>query len=192
MEIVGRQGEEGKRGNIQNWMDEGYSIFSAEGPSSIQVERVARKLNKNKSGFYYFFKDRESFIDCLMKAHLGRLNSLTHQIREIQNFEPDYFNLLIKNKETFFFQVQLVKNREIELFNDTLSQFNARIAVAVIPVWSDYLESSIEVGDKLWALTRDAVYCRATHENFTYSWLLDLMSEAKLIASYQNSQSLAY
>jgi AcrR family transcriptional regulator len=192
IETIVRQNEQGKRGSIQTWLDEGYSIFSLEGPSSIQIERVARKLNKNKSGFYYFFKDRESFVDCLMKAHLGRLDALIPQIREIRNFEPEYFDLLIKNKETLFFQVQLVKNREIELFNDTLSQFNARIAVAVIPVWSDYLESAIDVGGKLWALTRDAIYCRATQENFTHSWLLDLMSEAKVIASYQNSQSLAY
>ncbi len=192
IENAGRQVGQGKRGSIQAWLDEGYSIFSSEGPASIQIERVARRLNKNKSGFYHFFRDRESFIDCLMGEHLGRLNSLTYQIREIRNFEPEYFDFLIGHKEVFFFQVQLVKNRETELFRDTLDHFNARIAAAVIPVWSDYLESSIEVADKLWALTRDAVFCRATQDSFTQRWLADLMSEAKAIAGYQNSQSLAY
>ncbi|HSF55556.1 MAG TPA: TetR/AcrR family transcriptional regulator [Algoriphagus sp.] len=187
IQIVSRAKEHGKKGSLQSWVEEGYSIFSQEGPSSIQVERIARSLNKNKSGFYYFFKDRESYIDSLMQEHLNRLISLTYQIMEIRQFEPEYFNLMIEHREVFFFQLQLVKNRETELFKTTLNQFNNRISAAVIPVWSDYLESSIEVAEKLWGFTRDAIYCRATKDNFGYHWLADLVSEAKLIASFQNS-----
>ncbi|GAA0879603.1 hypothetical protein GCM10009119_25710 [Algoriphagus jejuensis] len=177
---------------MQTWLDEGYTIFSAEGPSSIQIERVARNLGKNKSGFYYFFKDRESFVECLMNEHRGRLDSLTQQIREIRNFNPEYFEFLIEHKESFFFQIQLAKNRETELFHETLNYFNSRIAAAAIPCWSDYLESSIEVAEKLWGLTRDAMVCRVTSEQFTYSWLADLASEAKMIACQQRPRSLAY
>ncbi|OOG74832.1 TetR/AcrR family transcriptional regulator [Algoriphagus sp. A40] len=190
--IVRKTGEHGKKGSLQSWVEEGYSIFSSEGPSSIQIERVARNLNKNKSGFYYFFKDRDNFLECLMNEHLDRLNSLAFQIRGIKQFEPDYLNLSIDHLEVFFFQIQLVKNRETTLFQNTLSRFNSRISAAVIPVWSDYLEVSIEVAEKLWGLTRDALYCRASKENFTYNWLLDLVNEAKLIGSYQNSPTLAY
>ena len=131
-------------------------------------------------------------MECLMNEHLVRLNALTYRIREIRKFDPEYFAFLVEHKEVFFFQVQLVKNREIELFNSILNRFNARIAGAVIPIWSDYLESTIEVADKLWGLFRDAMYCRSTRDNFTCDWLADLMSEAKLIVSNQNSSAMAY
>ncbi|GAB3226605.1 TetR/AcrR family transcriptional regulator [Algoriphagus aestuariicola] len=180
---------DGKRGSIQNWIDKGYGIFASEGLSSIQIERIARSMKKNKSGFYYFFKDRESFIDALMSEHLSRLDSLTYQIREASDFQPDFF---LDHKEVFFFQIQLVKNREVELFDEVLNHFNTRIAAAIIPIWSDYLESSIEVADKLWGLTRDAIFCRARQESFTQDWLLGLMAEAKLVAGYHQPQLLAY
>lgn len=183
--------EHGKKGSLQTWVKEGYAIFSSEGPSSIQIERIARNLNKNKSGFYYFFKDRDNFLECLMNEHLDRLNSLAFQIREIRQFEPEYINLTIEHREVFLFQIQLVKNREMTLFQNTLSRFNSRISAAVIPVWSDYLEVSIAIAEKLWGMTRDALYCRASRENFTYHWLLDLVNEAKLIASPQNALPLA-
>lgn len=177
---------------MQNWLDEGYAIFSSEGPSAIQVERVARSMKKNKSGFYYFFKDRETFVDCLMQEHLSRLDAITYQIRAIRDFDPDYMNLMVAHREVVFFQIQLVKNREVAQFQEVLEHFNLRIAGAVIPVWSDYLESSVEVADKLWALTRDAIYCRASQESFGFEWLRELMEEARLVAGYQPSRSLAY
>lgn len=191
LEIVGRSVEHGKKGSIQTWMDAGYTIFSLEGPSSIQIERLARYLNKNKSGFYYFFKDREFFLECLMKEHVGRLNSITSQIREVRHFDPEYFELLIKYKEEFFFQIQLMKNRETELFNTVLNIFNTRISAAVIPVWSDYLDTSVEVADKLWGMTRDTLYCRATGANFSFVWLRELASEARQIVNFQNSRAMA-
>jgi hypothetical protein len=40
---------------IQGWLDVGYKIFAHEGPEGIQVERLARILGVNKSGFYHFF-----------------------------------------------------------------------------------------------------------------------------------------
>ena len=191
LEVFGNAGIRGRKGSMQTWVEEGYAIFSLEGPSSIQVERVARSLGKNKSGFYYFFKDRERFVDCLMSEHLGRLNSITRQIREIQYFDPEYIHLLIEHREAFLFQIQLLRNREVGLFENISDQFSAKISAAVIPVWSDYLDASIEVANRLWSMTREAISSRATKDSFTFGWLLDVVSEAKLIASCQSSQTVA-
>ena len=190
-EIEGIAVGHGKKGSIQTWMDAGYSIFSSEGPASVQIERIARNLNKNKSGFYYFFKDREFFLECLMKDHLRRLNEMTRKIREIQNFDPEYFNFMISHKEEIFVQIQLMKNREIELYQGVLNLFDSRISAAVIPVWSDYLDSSIEVANKLWGMSRDTLYCRATRENFSFSWLNEMAGEARQIAGFHHSQAMA-
>ncbi len=131
-------------------------------------------------------------MECLMQEHLERLDSITYEIRGIRDFEPDYMNLMVAHREVVFFQIQLVKNREVEQFREVLDRFNLRIAGAVIPIWSDYLESSIEVADKLWAFTRDAIYCRATRESFTLKWLMELMGEAKLVAASTGPQMLAF
>src|SRR5690606_3593500 len=191
LKIAGGFAAHGKKGSIETWMDAGYGIFSSEGPASIQVERLARCLNRNKSGFYYFFKDREVFLESLMDEHLRRLNSMTLQIRQIRHFDPEYLEFLIQHKEAFFFQIQLMKNRETGLFSSVLDIFNQRICAAVIPVWSDYLDASIEVADKLWGMTRDSMYCRATAANFNFSWLRELAGEARLIVNFQDSQAMA-
>lgn len=191
VEIVGRSVEHGKKGSVQIWMDAGYTIFASEGPSSIQIERLARHLNKNKSGFYYFFKDREFFMECLMKEHLRRLNSMTIRIREIRLFDPEYVDFLLEHREEFFFQVQLTKNREEESFNSILEVFNQRISAAVLPVWSDYVEAPIELADRLWGMTRDALYCRATASNFNFGWLRGQVNEARQLVHVQNPQAIA-
>lgn len=188
--IAKRSVERSKKGNIQNWTDAGYSLFSSQGPSVIQIERLARVLGKNKSGFYYFFSDRESFLECLMKEHGARMNYLTDQIRSIRFFDPEYLHLLIEHKETFFFQVQLVRNQETELYNTTRNVFNSRISAAVLPVWSDYLDAPVELADKLWGMTRDTLYCRATVNNFGFDWLREFIREAKYIVDFQRSRTM--
>ena len=126
-----------------------------------------------------------------MSEHIARLNFITRQIREIQYFDPEYIHLLIEHREAFLFQIQLLRNREVGLFENISDQFSARISAAVIPVWSDYLDVSVEVADRLWSMTREAISSRATKDSFTFGWLLDVVSEAKLIASCQSSQTVA-
>lgn len=59
----------GKTNNASVWTEGGYKIFANEGTEGIQVERLARILNLNNSGFYHYFGDLKSFIDELLKLH---------------------------------------------------------------------------------------------------------------------------
>lgn len=169
----------GRKGSYQQWMDAGYAIFSEEGPAGIQVERLARELDRNKSGFYHFFGDRENFFELLMKEHLGRLDLLSFQIRGIKNFDPEYIQLLMANREIVLFQMQLVRNRENPLFGNTMEQFSVRVTSAVLPVWSNYLGTSPAISGKLWGIIRDTFYSRVTSDNFNFDWISELSREVK-------------
>lgn len=174
-----KKAELGRKGSYQIWMNAGYAVFSEEGPSGIQVERLARDLDKNKSGFYHFFEDREKFFELLMKEHLGRLDLLSFQIRRIKSFDPEYIQFLMENRETVLFQMQLVRNRENPLFGITMEQFSARVTSAVLPVWSNYLGTSVTVSGKLWGIIRDTFYSRVTPDNFNFEWMSELSKEVK-------------
>lgn len=179
--------ELGKKGSYKIWMDTGYGIFCKEGPSGIVVERLARDLNKNKSGFYHFFGDREDFFETMMKEHLERADQIADSIRRIGTFDPDFYQIMMDHKEPVLFQMQLVKNRETELYASTFQQFNSKIVGAVIPVWSDYLQVPCDVASSIWTITRDSFYARITEENFHSRFIQDLVKEVKRLMTGQYS-----
>jgi AcrR family transcriptional regulator len=56
-----------KKTNFRDsWLSSGYELFAQEGPDGIQVERLARILNLNKSDFYHYFGEIENFLLELM------------------------------------------------------------------------------------------------------------------------------
>lgn len=47
----------------QDWINLGYQLFSEEGIKGIIVEKMSKKLNVNKSSFYWHFKTKDDFIN---------------------------------------------------------------------------------------------------------------------------------
>ena len=58
-----------KHKNSAAWTEVGYDLFAHEGLDGIQVERLARILQLNKSGFYHYFGDLEGFCMELFALH---------------------------------------------------------------------------------------------------------------------------
>ncbi len=50
----------------EDWINLGYRIFSEQGVTGIVVEKMAKKLNVNKSSFYWHFKTQKDFIENLI------------------------------------------------------------------------------------------------------------------------------
>ena len=182
MEPLFQSGEKGKDRSTKTWMEVGYQVFSEEGPSAIQIERLARQLEFNRTGFYLFLGDTKSHLEFLMTEHLSRVEDLINQIRGISPLDPQFFQILTAHKETVFFQVQLVKNREVDLFANTLQQVNRRISEAVVPLWKEFLNLPGELSSETLESIRESFYSRITPENFSSSWLGDFAREARLMA----------
>jgi hypothetical protein len=45
----------------------GYELLSTDGMEGIKVERLARNLALNKSGFYHYFKAMDVFVKSLLR-----------------------------------------------------------------------------------------------------------------------------
>ena len=45
----------------KKWLEVGYRCFADRGPNGLKVERLSKKVGKNKSSFYHLFADLEVF-----------------------------------------------------------------------------------------------------------------------------------
>ena len=62
-----------KAKNLSVWTEAGYKLFAEEGLEGIQVERLARILQLNKSGFYHYFGDLDGYCEELIKLQKEKL-----------------------------------------------------------------------------------------------------------------------
>lgn len=49
------------------WIELGASRFSKEGTTGLNVESMSRELGCNKSGFYWYFKNRSAFVQDIVE-----------------------------------------------------------------------------------------------------------------------------
>ena len=61
------------------WIQEGYKTFAYGGPQSLKIELLARKIQRNKSGFYHYFADLELFTEKLLDHHLVQAHLLAEK-----------------------------------------------------------------------------------------------------------------
>ena len=169
--------------NSHRWIHDWYDLFAREGPDGIQVERLARVLGLNKSGFYHYFGDRNTYTARLLQHHYARVASMVNEIESIHSFDPEYLEVLTRHQTTVMANKQLLMNRHIELFANTFHQVNEAIDRASISVWSKYVEMSDqpELALRYFKLIRDVVYARINFDNFTPEFLRIIVSEAKAI-----------
>ena len=165
------------------WTEEGYEIFAREGLDGIQVERLARILQLNKSGFYHYFVDLESFCEELIQLHRRKTDALLLEVLEAKNFYPDYLLLLIKYTSTVMFQVQLTRNKEQYSFYKASEEIDRRANHAVRHLWVDYLglNTKPEHAMRYYDFVRDMFYTRVSLRNFNFQFLHNLIAESKAL-----------
>ena len=56
-----------KRVTRDQWLTRALELFARTGEGGLRVEDLARSLGVSKSGFYFHFKDREDFLQQLLK-----------------------------------------------------------------------------------------------------------------------------
>jgi AcrR family transcriptional regulator len=146
----------------QKWIETGYEMFALTGPKDFNVEKLAGKLGLNKSGFYHYFVDRETFFDELMKYHKQMGEQFAGEVAKLENFDPGYFNLLLKYKSGIFVQMYLRKNMNNPLFRECYDKVWKLNDSKQIPLWAKYLgiSGNHELASELMEIARDMVYTR--------------------------------
>lgn len=114
-----------------------------------------------------------------MEEHLVRAQKYVDQTKLIVDFDPEYVQILMDNKETVLFQMQLVKNREIKLFGNTVNKVNELLDPQIAPIFGKYLGVSAAEAEKLWVLIKDSFYSKVTIKTYSQEWISAYAAELK-------------
>lgn len=167
--------------SLNTWIETGYNQFAAEGLEGIQVERLARITGLNKSGYYHYFGDRESFLGHLMKYHISIAQQLTNDMRLIKKFDPDFIYVLLKYPRTILVHMQLVRNRQDKFLHEVYNKINAFVDKAILPHWAEFIGTPHhhEFALRYFEQARDMFYSRISMTNMNHDFLHNLIYEAK-------------
>jgi len=165
------------------WLEVGYDLFINKGQFAINVELLARGLGRNKSAFYHFFGNRETYMEFLIKYHSMKADSFVDDIKAIHQFDPEYLHLLIKHHQVILFNSQLIKNSHDKLCAHALHKINLQLDECILPVWSKFagLEHDLDLSKRCHSIFRDYIYIKVTPELLNYTFLNALAVEAKLM-----------
>jgi hypothetical protein len=171
----------GRTTNLLLWVEQGYQLFAEEGLDGIQVERLARILQLNKSGFYHHFGDLEGFCSQLVILHFAKVNFFLAGIHQCKQLDPDYLLLLTRHAHTVMFQVQLTRNKEHFDFYQTSERVDRRVNHNIQKLWSDYIgvQHSHDLMIRYFSIVRDMFYTRISFDNLNYQFLRDFADNAK-------------
>ena len=169
----------------KRWIEAGYELFASEGLGGIHVERLARIVGLNKSGFYHYFNDMDNFSGQLIHHHFTAFDIFLEDVHQCQNIDPEYIKVLIKHKITIMGQIHLVRDRGSRLLNGTHKTLDDKIDHAIQRVWADYIQMPDNpiLALEYHRLIRDVFYSRVNPENFNYEYLHNLAEEAKGMVS---------
>jgi AcrR family transcriptional regulator len=165
--------------SLHRWIETGWELFAIEGINGLQVERMARELNLNKSGFYHHFGDKDVFFAALIDHHLKINEKFSHDISLQTTFDPGYLKLVVKYKTAVLTQGQLRKNIDNKLFQDTFQKARDRNAKYVAPLWTKFLNipDDQNLAIDLFNIFRDLFFMRITPKTFNYENIKSLSYE---------------
>jgi len=179
--------------NSNAWLEEGYNLYAQEGMEGIQIERLARILQLNKSGFYHYFGDLEGYCSELIDLHKRTGHDFIVEANRIKAIDPDYFHLLVKYKVAALFQSQVMRDPRNEKFYEVGEQLNRMGDVALRSLWSDYLglPDRTDLAMRYFGIVRDSFYTRISYDNCDFVYFRKLFTDAKVVLQQITEGNLA-
>jgi len=106
----------------EDWIILGYKLFYEKGINGIVVEKMALKLNVNKSSFYWHFKTKKSFLNEIISFWVSTDTKRIITTVESKSLGKEKFNELIElvfKKEPyldfiFFLKRYALKDKKIQ------------------------------------------------------------------------------
>jgi AcrR family transcriptional regulator len=167
--------------NREKWIKEGYSLFAKEGPDGIQVERLARIIGVNKSGFYHHFGDREGYLEELTKYHESLTKKFNNVVTHLNHFDPDYFEVLVEYKDSFFVNMHLGRYRLKPKLREASNNGRNVNEKKIFLLWEEYLNitGNHDLAFEIWKVVRDAVFLRLTYNDMNVESLNNAIKDIK-------------
>lgn len=166
---------------IETWLKAGYQLLATEGPVGLKIERLAKMLNLNKSGFYYYFGTMESFLKGLLQYHIRMASHIASEIAGCQSIDPDLLRLIAQHKEFFLVESQLLVKSRLSQAKKEVDEAGRIVNAELIGLWR---RSGGMTGDNALTLSylniiRHFFYARIDPENIDYEFLHTLAVETK-------------
>jgi len=181
-----------KTKSYYEWIKVGYGLFAQEGPEGIQIERLARILNLNKSGFYHYFGNHDTYFDHLMQYHFQQIDLMTASIQSIDQFELGFAQLLAEFSIPVLVQKQLQRASHHPVFARTYKDVNNKLELNILPLWADFIEMTENptLALRYLEFVQEIFYTRVTPQTLNVKFILDFCVEAKEICDgFKNSYS---
>ncbi len=111
-----------------DWIKLGYKLFSEQGISGIVIEKIAKKLECNKSSFYWHFKSKKKFIDELINfwitSETDQIIQQTEKAKSSEEKIEQFLKITFKNDPylefIFFLKRYAIKNKEVQAIIDEI------------------------------------------------------------------------
>ena len=101
----------------------------------IKVERLAKILDLNKSGFYHYFGTMDFYVKSLLQYHVRLATTIASEVANCENIDPDLLLLIVKHKTFFLVESQLlVKSRPAHLDED-VDEAGRILNEVLLPLW---------------------------------------------------------
>lgn len=181
-----------KKDIVQPWILNGYQTFAYEGPSAIKIERLAKKIGKNKSSFYHLFADLESFKDCLLSYHLDQAVLIAEKESKCSTKE-ELIAVIIEHKTDLLFNRQLRIHRENKVFEKCFLKTNELTSKAIIGVWSEIikLKDNSYLAELVYRLSLENFFLQITDETINHDWLNNYFNElSNLVKAFKQNENL--
>lgn len=164
---------------IDTWLKAGYELLGKEGTEGIKIEQLARTLDLNKSGFYYYFGNMETFVKGLLQYHVQIAKDLVPEIAKCNTIDPDLLNVIIQHKEFFLVESQLVVKNRMPQLEKEVDEAGGIVNKELIHLWQRTSGSSADDAHTLNYLDiiRPFIYARIGPQTINYKSLRALASE---------------
>ena len=165
---------------IETWTKTGYELLGQEGVEGIKIERLARILHLNKSGFYYYFGTMECYCKSLIQYHVRQARIVAMEIGGCDNIDPDLLLLIVKHKTFFLVESQLLVKGRLHGGDDP-DEAGRIINAELLLLWrkTRALQEDPAIFLASLNIIRHFFYARIKADNVDYAFLHSLASEIK-------------
>jgi AcrR family transcriptional regulator len=166
---------------IETWIKAGYKLLGTEGIDGIKIERLARILKLNKSGFYYYFGGMKPYVKSLLQYHVGLAHEVAGEIAKCESIDPDLLLIVVKHKPFFLVESQLAIKCKTAQFIEDCDEASNIINQQLLPLWkkNNDLPEDSTVALAYLNIVRHFFYARIDSENINYEFLHSLTVETR-------------
>ena len=154
-------------------------MVSELGFKSLNIESLARSLDKNKSSFYHYFGDLEIFESELLDHHLELARGFAEEVAACENIRTDMINVFVEHKADLFFHKRLRINRSNPAYKKCFEKVFDLYENAILDQWSEFLglQNQRMFARTFLRLITENFLLQITQDSFTHEWLDNYLRE---------------